>query len=164
MQKQHSRILLRALLRGRMWEMHREPRVPEAGLPVEECFDCIARITSKEFAPVHSVKNGILQCLFYKSENGCRFGEKCSYARRQVDEQPSKRSKKNVDKSAVSYVENYTTIGLRISGYGAAEVIIHFTEELKHTETNPMCKIHKSRRTSRWHSKPKSIAWYDLPR
>ena len=28
--------------------------------------------------------------LFYKSENGCRFGEKCSYAHRQVDEQPSK--------------------------------------------------------------------------
>ena len=31
------------------------------------------------------------ECLFYKSENGCRFGEKCSYAYRQVDEQPSKR-------------------------------------------------------------------------
>ena len=27
--------------------------------------------------------------LFYKSESGCRFGEKCSYAHRQVDEQPS---------------------------------------------------------------------------
>ena len=33
------------------------------------------------------------ECLFYKSENGCRFGEKCSYAHRQIDEQPSKRSK-----------------------------------------------------------------------
>ena len=32
------------------------------------------------------------ECLFCKSENGCRFGEKCSYAHRQVDEQPSKRS------------------------------------------------------------------------
>ena len=30
------------------------------------------------------------ECLFYKSKNGCRFGEKCSYAHRQVDEQPSK--------------------------------------------------------------------------
>ena len=28
------------------------------------------------------------ECLFYKSENGCRVGEKCSYAHRQVDEQP----------------------------------------------------------------------------
>ena len=30
-------------------------------------------------------------CLFYKSENGCRFGEMCSYVHRQVEEQPSKR-------------------------------------------------------------------------
>ena len=93
------------------------------------------------------------ECWFCKSENGCRFGEKCSYAHRQVKEQPSKRSKKNGDKSAVAMlkIENYTTIGLRISRYGAAEVFIDFAEELKHTETNPMCKIHKSRVTSRWH-------------
>ena len=42
------------------------------------------------------------ECLFYKTKNGCRFGEKCSYAHRQVEEQPSKRSKKNGDKSAVA--------------------------------------------------------------
>ena len=41
------------------------------------------------------------ECLFYKSENGCRFGEKCSYAQRQVYEQPSKKSKKNGDKIAM---------------------------------------------------------------
>ena len=46
------------------------------------------------------------------------------------------------------YAEKYTTIGLRISGYGAAEVFIDFAEELQHTETNPMCLIHKRRRTS----------------
>ena len=40
------------------------------------------------------------ECLFYKTKSGCRFGEKCSYAHRRVDEQPSKRSKKNDDKSA----------------------------------------------------------------
>ena len=34
------------------------------------------------------------ECLFYKSENGCRFGEKCSYAHRQVKEQPSKKVQK----------------------------------------------------------------------
>ena len=39
----------------------REPEVLEAKVPVEECFDCPARITSKELAPIHSVKNGILQ-------------------------------------------------------------------------------------------------------
>ena len=44
------------------------------------------------------------ECLFYKTKRGCRFGEKCSYAHRQVDEQPSKRSKKN-DKSAVAMLK-----------------------------------------------------------
>ena len=44
--------------------------------------------------------------------------------------------------------ENYTTIGLRMSRYGAAEVLIDFAEELKHTEANPMCSIHYSRVTS----------------
>ena len=42
------------------------------------------------------------ECLFFKSEEGCRFGEKCSYAHRQVEELPSKRSQKNGDKSAVA--------------------------------------------------------------
>ena len=57
----HSRILLRVLSCDRMREMHREPEVPEARVPVEECFDCPARTTSKELAPIHSVKSGTLQ-------------------------------------------------------------------------------------------------------
>ena len=106
-QKEHSRILLRALLRGRMREMHREPEVREAKVPVEESFDCPARITSKELAPIHSVKNGILpSACFYKSENGCRFGEKCSFAQRQVDEQPGTKSKKSGDKSSVAMLKS----------------------------------------------------------
>ena len=81
--------------------MHREPEVPEAEVPVVEWLDCCARITSKELAPLHSVKKmASSRMLVYKSEKGCRFGEKCSYAHRQVNEQPSKRSKKNGDKSA----------------------------------------------------------------
>ena len=36
-------------------------RSPRGKSPVVECFDCPARITSKELAPIHSVKNGILQ-------------------------------------------------------------------------------------------------------
>ena len=45
------------------------------------------------------------ECLFYKTKSGCQFGEKCSYAHRQVDEQPSKTSKKNDDKSAVAMLK-----------------------------------------------------------
>ena len=81
--------------------MRREPEVP-----VVECLDGHARITSKELAPIHSVKSGTPpEYLFYKTKSGCRFGEKCSYARRQVDEQPRKRSKKNDDKSAVAVLK-----------------------------------------------------------
>ena len=38
-----------------MREMRREPEVPEARVPVEECLDGPAMITSKELAPIHSV-------------------------------------------------------------------------------------------------------------
>ena len=58
----------------------------------------------------------------------------------------------------------YTTIGLRIPGYGAAEVLIDFAEELRHAETDPTSKIHESRCRSRWLSRPQSFARNDLPR
>ena len=45
--------------------------------------------------------------MFYKTKSGCRFGEKCSYAHRQVNEQLSKRSKKNDDKSAVAMLKKH---------------------------------------------------------
>ena len=51
------------------------------------------------------------ECLFYKTKSGCRFGEKCSYAHGQVEEQPSKRSKKNGDKSAVAILESTRQLG-----------------------------------------------------
>ena len=53
------------------------------------------------------------ECSFYKTKSCCRFGEKCSYAHREVDEQPSKRSKKNDDKSAVAMLKKYELHGRR---------------------------------------------------
>ena len=52
-------IRLRILSCGRMSENHREPEVPKAEVPVVECFDGLARITSKELAITHSVKSGL---------------------------------------------------------------------------------------------------------
>ena len=49
--------------------------------------------------------------IFYKYENGCSFGGKCSYANRQVEEQHCKRSKKNGDKSAVAMLKNTRQLG-----------------------------------------------------
>ena len=70
-----------------MKEKRREPEVTEEKVPVVEWHPP--------------------ECLFYKTKSGCRFGEKCSYAHRQVDEQPSKRSKKNDDTSAVAMLKKY---------------------------------------------------------
>ena len=55
------RIRLRILSCNRMKRKLRKPEVPEEEVPVEECFDGHARITSKELAPIHSVKCGTLQ-------------------------------------------------------------------------------------------------------
>ena len=95
-----------------MRETRREPEVPEATVPVVECFDGLARITSKELAPIHSVKNGILQnaCLTSRRMDADVW-KKCSYARRQVHEQPDERSKNNGDKSAVAMLKITRQLG-----------------------------------------------------
>ena len=90
--------------------MRREPEVPEARVPVEECLDGHARITSKE-PNSFCEKWHLPECLFCKSENGCRFGEKCSYAHRQADEQTSKSSKNNGDNSAVAMLKSTRQLG-----------------------------------------------------
>ena len=92
-----------------MREMRREPEVPEEEVPMEECLDGPARITLKELAQIHSVKSGTLQ-------NACSTGPRVvadlvKSAHRQVDEQLSKRSKKNDDKSAVSMLKNTQQLG-----------------------------------------------------
>ena len=55
-EKLHSQIHLQILSCSRMREMRRESEVPEEKVPVAECLDGPARITSKELAPIHSVK------------------------------------------------------------------------------------------------------------
>ena len=60
----HSRIRLRILACSRMRENHREPEVPEAGVPVVECLDGLARITLEELAITHFLKKGTLQNAF----------------------------------------------------------------------------------------------------
>ena len=75
-------------------------------------LDCRARTTSKGTCTTpFCEKWHPPECLFYKSDNGCRFGEKCSYAHRLVDEQPSKKSKTNVDKIAVAFLKNTRQLG-----------------------------------------------------
>ena len=102
MGKVHHQIRLSFLPCGRVSENHRGPEVQEVRGRVVECRDGLAGITSKELATTHSVEKWHPpECLVYKTQRGCRFGEKCSLAHRQVDEQPTERSEKNNDKSAV---------------------------------------------------------------
>ena len=106
MGKVHHQIRLRILSCSRVSENHRGPEVPGVRVRVVECRDGLARITSKEFAITHPVKDGILpNACSTKKKNGCRLGEKCSFAHRQVDTQPTKWSKSNNDKSAVALLK-----------------------------------------------------------
>ena len=49
--------------------------------------------------------------LVLQVRKGCRFGEKCSYAHRQVGEHPCKKSERNGDRSAVAKVKNTRQLG-----------------------------------------------------
>ena len=107
-EKSHHQIRLRILSCSRVREMRREPEVTEEKVPVVDSLDGPARITSKELAMTHSVKSGTLQnACFTRKRAVADFGEKCSYAHRQVDHKLSKRSKKNDDKSAVAMLKKY---------------------------------------------------------
>ena len=101
----HHQIRLRILSCSGMSENHREPEVPEESpsgrMSRWPCKDSLKgtcnNSSCKRWHPP--------ECLFYKDKNGCRFGEKCSLAHRQVDTQPTKWSKSNNDKSAVALLK-----------------------------------------------------------
>ena len=106
-EKLHHQIRLRILSCSRMSENHREPGVPEEKSPSGRmsrwpCKDYLKGTCNNSFCEKVAPSR-----MFYKTKSGCRFGEKCSYAHRQVDEQPTKRSKKNGDKSAVATLKKH---------------------------------------------------------
>ena len=111
MEKLHNQIRLRILSCSRVSENHRGPEVPEES-PSDRmsrwpCKDYLKGTCNNSFCE----KWHLPECLFYKTKSGCRFGEKCSYAHRQVDEQPSKKSKMNDDKSAVALLKITRQLG-----------------------------------------------------
>ena len=95
-EKLHHQIRFRILSCSRMSENHREPEVPEEKSPSGRmfrwpCKDYLKGTCNNSFCERWHPP----ECLFHKTKSGCRFGEKCAYAHRQVDEQPTERSKKN---------------------------------------------------------------------
>ena len=91
--------------------MHREPGVLEAEAQVRNGSTAVQGLPQRNLHTPFCEIWHTPECLCYKSEKGCRFGEKCSCAHRQVDEQPSKRSKQNGDKSAVAMLKITRRLG-----------------------------------------------------
>ena len=120
--------------------MHREPEVLEAEAQVEECLDCRARITSKELAPIHSVKNGI-------SQNACSTRPRMNADLKKsalmriarLKNSLAKGPKKNGDKNAVAVLKITRQFGCVCQDMGASEVFIDFSNIRK---PSPMCSIH----------------------
>ena len=79
----------------------RRGKSPSGTMSRWPCNDCLRGTCNNSFCERWHPP----ECLFYKTKSGCRFGEKCSFAHRQVDEQPCKRSKKNDDKSAAAMLK-----------------------------------------------------------
>ena len=52
-----------------------------------------------------------LKCQFYKSESGCKFGNKCSFPHKKVEVQPHKKPKKGGDKNTVAMVKDARQLG-----------------------------------------------------
>ena len=105
-EKLHSQIHLRILSCSRMSEKRREPEVPQKRSSSGRmsrwlCKDYLKATCNNSFCE----KWHPPECLFYKTKSGCRFGEKCSHAHRQVDEQHSTRSIKEWWQECSSYVE-----------------------------------------------------------
>ena len=95
----------------------------------------------KKLAPLHSVKNGILQsACSTRPIKDANSGASAFVHTTKVDEQHGKRSKNNCDKSAVSLLKITRQLGCVLQDM---EPKSSFTEELRHTETNPMCSIHQ---------------------
>ena len=50
-------------------------------------------------------------CQNYKSQSGCKFGEKCSFLHSKFDRHPNKRPKKGGGKGSVALLKNATQLG-----------------------------------------------------
>ena len=71
------------------------------------CKDCLEGTCNNSFCE----KIASSSMLVLQDQDGCRFGERCSYAHRQVEEQPSRRSENNGDKSAVAVLKITRQLG-----------------------------------------------------
>ena len=103
-QNQHQKPLHPLSHQHKEVQVRRGKGTPEAGVHLESPIDSRAETSYK----VICIKLPCdywhpPECHFCKSESGCAFGNKCSFPYRKVEEQPSKKLKKDGDKSAVAF-------------------------------------------------------------
>ena len=92
------------------------------------------------------------ECPFCKSESGCKFGEKRSFAHRQVEGQLSKNRKKDSDKNTVALLKDLRQLGC-VFRDRADRIFVVFMEEAKNFGTNSIGTIHKISAASCKHRK-----------
>ena len=89
-----------------MREKRRGPEVPEEKVPVVECFDSFARITSEELAITHFVNSGTLQNVCSTRPRAVvGLGKSAHSHIARLMNNLVKGPKKNDDKSAVAMVK-----------------------------------------------------------
>ena len=162
----HRPLLLQNLRRHKMWEIQREPKVLEGCSPSVKMsrLPCKAHLKSTCTNP--SCESCILQSVCFSRQKIDANFEKCvlMHTVGLMNSLPKSLKKEWGGQKCSGYVEGYTTIGLYISGYGAAEIFIDFTEERKKMKPIRCVQFTKTRIASRHHSRPKTIAGIYLPR
>ena len=108
-QEDGGRFLRRKSLRGRS---------PSGKFAGQQCIDYLKGFCTK--SPCDDWHPP--ECQFYKTESGCKFGEKCSFAHRQVEDQASKKPKKDGDKNAVATSKDARQLGCVFSDIEPPEI------------------------------------------
>ena len=105
------------------------------------------------------------KCLFYKTKEGCKFGEKVFLCTPPGWWTALQKVPKEWWQKCCGFFEGmHGNWVAYFKLHDAAEVFIDLTEVHRHAEANPTCEIHKGYCTSRQNSRPKTIAWNNLPR
>ena len=70
------------------------------------------KLPQKELVRIRHVKVGLLPHVkIYKSESGCKFGDKCLFRHTEADGLPIKRSKKSDGKGSVASLKESIQLG-----------------------------------------------------
>ena len=139
--------------------MYRGKRTSEAGVHLGRSLASRAKTTCTK-SPCdcwHPPK-----CQFYESESGCKFGDKCSFAHRQVEAQPGKKPKKDGDKSAVAFLKNVRQLGCVFQDTEPSESLSILQKSTKSHGINSTSAIHKSNAASCKHPRKQRSVPFEI--